>query len=84
MFGVTCRNSGLRIERAVARPHILFVQAQALPWSASGFANLGVQVDVKVLSRDDVGGAVTELMKLPRGLKIAGPVYFDCNLSFGR
>ena len=66
----------------MARPHILFVQAQALPWSASGFANLGVQVDVKVLSRDDVGGAVTELMKLPRGLKIAGPVYFDCVFEF--
>lgn len=64
------------------RPHILFVQAQALPWSASGFANLGIMVDVKVLSRDVDSGAVTEIMRLPGGMKVPGPVHFDCAFEF--
>jgi len=66
----------------VARPHILFVQAQSLPWSASGFANLGVLVDVKVLSRDADTGAVTEIMRLPRGMRLPGPVHFGCAFEF--
>jgi hypothetical protein len=66
----------------LARPHILFVQAQALPWSSSGFANLGVAVDVKVLSRDGDTGAVTEIMRLPRDMTIPGPVHFLCDFEF--
>lgn len=66
----------------MARPHILFVQAQSLPWSASGFANLGVLVDVKALSRDSDTGAVTEIMRLSAGMRIPGPVHFECAFEF--
>ncbi len=66
----------------MARPHICFVQSQSIPWSASGFAALGIQVDVKVLSRDTENGAVTEVMRLPPGMKLAGPMYFPCVFEF--
>ncbi|MDX2144595.1 MAG: hypothetical protein SFV19_14665 [Rhodospirillaceae bacterium] len=66
----------------MARPHICFVQAQSLPWSASGFATLGIQVDVKVLSRDDATGAVTEIMRLPKGMTLTGPMHFPSVFEF--
>jgi len=66
----------------MARKHICFVQAQALPWSASGFAALGIQVDVKVLSRDADTGAVSEIMRLPPGMKLPGPMHFPCVFEF--
>ncbi|MDX2225368.1 MAG: hypothetical protein SFV21_21615 [Rhodospirillaceae bacterium] len=66
----------------MARPHILFVQAQAVPWSTSGFADFGVQVDVKVLSRDGDTGAVSEIMRLPPGLALPGPMHFPCAVEF--
>jgi len=66
----------------MARPHICFVQAQALPWSASGFATLGIQVDVKVLSRDAETGAVTEIMRLAPGMTLSGLMHFPCVFEF--
>ena len=66
----------------MSRPHICFVQAQAIPWSASGFAELGIQVDVKALSRDTDAGAVTEIMRLSPGMKLPGPMYFPCVFEF--
>jgi hypothetical protein len=66
----------------MARPHICFVQAQSIPWSASGFAALGIQVDVKVLSRDSDTGAVTEIMRLPPGMALKGPMHFPCLFEF--
>jgi hypothetical protein len=64
------------------RPHILFVQAQALPWGSRGFGDLGVQVDVKVLSRDDETGAVTEIMRLAPGSSVKAPIHFPCVAEF--
>ena len=66
----------------MSRPHICFVQAQHIPWSGSGFAELSIQVEVKVLSRDHESGAVTEIMRLPRGMQLAGPMYFPCVFEF--
>lgn len=66
----------------MSRPHTCFVQAQSIPWSGSGFATLGIQVDVKALSRDAGNGAVTEIMRLPKGMKLPGPLHFPSVFEF--
>jgi hypothetical protein len=43
---------------------------------------LSIQVDVKVLSRDDANGAVTEIMRLPKGMTLPGPMHFPSVFEF--
>ena len=54
------------------RPHIDYLQSQTLPWQASHWPYLpGCQV--KVLSRDPEGGAVTALVRYPSGWAAPAP-----------
>ncbi len=48
----------------MARPHIEFVQAQALPWEACSFRD---GVAMKRLSADPVTGAVSAILRYPAG-----------------
>lgn len=49
------------------RPHIEFIQAQVLPWGLDGLGAGRPGIAVKVLSRDDTTGAVSTIVKYPRG-----------------
>jgi Domain of unknown function (DUF4437) len=51
----------------VSRPWIEFLQSQRLPWQPGWFAELRPGADVKVLSVDDEGGAVSLIVRYPPG-----------------
>lgn len=51
----------------MARPHIEFIQSQALPWTKSPWDGLLEDTQVKVLSRDAGSGASSTLVKYPAG-----------------
>ncbi|MCP5360061.1 MAG: DUF4437 domain-containing protein [Steroidobacteraceae bacterium] len=55
------------------RPHVEFLHAQQLLWTAAAFAGAGWRgVEVKVLSRDPGDGACSVLLRLPAGF-VRGP-----------
>jgi hypothetical protein len=61
----------------MSRPHVEFVQAQALPWDTSPWRYLaGCQV--KLLSRDPDGGATSALVRFPADWRAALPGHLDC------
>jgi hypothetical protein len=64
----------------MARPHCMFVQAQDVPWQ-KGFANGAARhdLDVKVLSLDDVTGACTTIVRYPPGWVRSTPHYLTCH-----
>jgi hypothetical protein len=64
----------------MARPHICFVQAQALPWRTRMIA--GATLEAKTLSRDERTGAATEILRLPPGFWRAGPAAFAATFEF--
>jgi hypothetical protein len=64
----------------MARPHICFVQAQALPWRQRAVG--GQTVAFKTLSRDDETGATTEILRLPTNFWHAGPTAFAATFEF--
>lgn len=50
------------------RPHVEFLHAQQLPWSAAPFPGAGWRgVETKILSRDPDDGACSVLLRLPAG-----------------
>ncbi len=51
----------------MGRPHIEFIQAQALPWREGLYASCRPGTQVKVLSRDDETGATSVLIRYPAG-----------------
>jgi hypothetical protein len=52
------------------RPHIEFLHAQQLAWEPAAFPGAGWRgIDCKLLSRDDVTGACSVLLRLPAGLE---------------
>ncbi len=51
----------------MSRPHICFVQAQALRWQEDRFPGVREGVQCKVLSEDSVTGACTTIVKYPPG-----------------
>ena len=63
----------------MARPHICFIQAQALPWRP--WAVGGLKIDVKDLSIDPDTGAVTRLLRLAPGHWVSGPAAFGCGVE---
>jgi len=62
----------------MSRPHVEFVQAQALPWDTSPWHHLtGCQV--KLLSRDPDDGAASALVRFPAGWRAPPPGHVDCD-----
>lgn len=51
----------------MARPHIMFVQSQMIPWSAGCHGQLHPDVQSKMLSMDDVDGSATSIIRYPAG-----------------
>jgi hypothetical protein len=51
----------------MARPHILFIQAQCLPWQQGLYAPGRDDVDMKLLSIDEAGTDATCIVRYPAG-----------------
>lgn len=51
----------------MARPHIEFIQAQVVPWRDLDGASFRPGAALKVLSEDDETGALTSIVRYPRG-----------------
>lgn len=51
----------------MARPHIEFIQAQALPWNKGLYGGARDDVQSKILSLDDETGASTAIVRYPAG-----------------
>jgi hypothetical protein len=50
------------------RPQVEFVHAAQLPWESAGLAEFGwPKLDCKTLSRDDINGGLTAVLRLPAG-----------------
>ena len=64
----------------MTRPHIEFIQSQALPWK-KGLAggSDSPEVEMKVLSYDDDTGGATILVRMPGGYRLSDPHYFLCD-----
>lgn len=57
----------------MARPHIEFVQSQALPWREDALPALRPGVAAKTLSADDETGACSLLLRVPAGFALPAP-----------
>ena len=66
----------------MARPHIEFVQAQALPWRTLPDTAARPGVGCKVLSRDGDTGAVSVILRYPSGWQIADAHALDADEEF--
>lgn len=67
--------------RRMSRPHIDYVQSQALPWAGSPWPCLaGCQV--KVLSRDEATGAASAVVRMPAGWHADGAGWLSAALEF--
>ena len=66
----------------MARPHIMFVQAQMIPWSSGCHGGLHADVHSKVLSRDDVDGSATTIIRYPAGWSRRAPHSLSCHEEF--
>jgi len=51
----------------MARPHIMFVQAQLIPWSTGCHGALYDDVHSKMLSQDDTDGSATTIIRYSAG-----------------
>ncbi len=63
----------------MARPHIEFIQSQALPWREGVFEGRFDGVSVKVLSRDEKTGATSNLARYPAGWSRGGPEHLNAD-----
>ena len=66
----------------MARPHIMFVQAQMIPWSRSLHGNSRADVDCKTLSRDDTDDSASCIVRYPAGWQRSVPERLDCHEEF--
>lgn len=65
----------------MTRPHVEFIQAQALAWQPTALPHLaGTQC--KVLSRDAESGACTVLLRFPEGFRLEGDWALDSEEEF--
>lgn len=64
------------------RPHIEFVQAQLLPWRRIGAGLARPDAEYRLLSRDQVTGACTALMRYPPGWSRLGPEHIRADEEF--
>jgi hypothetical protein len=65
----------------MARPHVEFIQAQALDWQPTPIAHLA-GTHCKMLSHDVTSGACSLLLRLPRGFQLDGPWQLDAEEEF--
>jgi len=66
----------------MARPHIVFVQAQMLPWIRGLYGDVRADVDAKMLSRDDTDGSSTAVLRYPAGWSRAAPEHLTAHEEF--
>ena len=59
----------------MGRPHIEFIQSQALAWAPSPWQGLYGYTEVKVLSRDEGSGETSNLIRYPAGWSRTDPEY---------
>ena len=59
----------------MGRPHIEFIQSQALAWAPSPWQGLYGDTEVKVLSRDEGSGETSNLIRYPAGWSRTDPEY---------
>lgn len=64
------------------RPHIEFIQAQLLPWRRIGTATARPGAEYKFLSRDDVDGACSALIRYPPGWRRDGEEHILADEEF--
>ena len=65
----------------MGRPHVEFLQTQALEWQPTPLAHLTGTL-CKMLSRDEASGACSMLLRLPEGWQHAGPWHLDVEEEF--
>ena len=66
----------------MARDHLEFIQAQALPWITLPETAARPGVACKILSRDVDSGAVSVILRYPAGFEIAAAHYLDNDEEF--
>jgi len=57
----------------MARPHIEFIQAQALPWERGAAGPARADCEARILSRDDTTGAMSAQLRYPAGWARTAP-----------
>ena len=63
----------------MARPHIEFIQSQALPWRDDVFDGRFEGASVKVLSRDEQSGATSNMVRYPAGWSRGEPEHLNAD-----
>ena len=63
----------------MTRPHIEFIQSQALPWREDVWNGRFAGACVKVLSEDDETGAASTMVRYPAGWSRTGPEHLDAD-----
>ena len=66
----------------MARPHVLFIQAQCLPWGNGLYAPGRDDVQSKVLSVDAAGTDATCIVRYPRGWQRTAPEHLAAHEEF--
>lgn len=66
----------------MSRPHIEFIQSQALPWSSWPEAGWRAGAEIKILSRDGETGAISALVRYPAGWSAAASGHLDADEEF--
>lgn len=61
----------------MGRPHIEFIQSQALSWEPSPWQGLYADTEVKVLSQDAGSGATSNLIRYPAGWSRSEPEHLS-------
>ncbi len=88
-FGIGLVGIGLGIGLAIAtapagtppggRPHIEFIQSQALPWQPNLWRNAFPGADVKILSINNETGEASTLVRYPAGWSRSGSAYLTAD-----
>ena len=66
----------------MARPHIMFVQAQMIPWRAGLHGDARPEVEHKLLSIDDADCSSTCILRYPAGWSRKGPEHLTTHEEF--
>jgi hypothetical protein len=66
----------------MARPHILFVQAQDLPWRSGLYSGARTEVSSKILSIDEAGTDATTIVRYPAGWSRPHPEHLTVHEEF--
>lgn len=61
----------------MSRPHIEFIQCQAVSWQTLGPNSARPGADAKTLSRDTDSKAVSAILRYPKGWKLSGAHHLD-------